>query len=57
MGRVLVAPLAVFAHLDPVWIVLLVLHGGVIAPLTHAAREGDYVFHSWLFGGAEKKKA
>jgi hypothetical protein len=57
MGRVLVAPLAVFAHLDPVWIILLVLHGGVIAPLTYAAREGDYVFHSWLFGGAEKKKA
>jgi hypothetical protein len=51
------APLAVFAQLDPLWIVLLVFHGGVVAPLTHSAGEGDYVFHSWLFGGAEKKKA
>jgi hypothetical protein len=51
------APLAVFVHLDPLGIVFLVLHGGVIASLTHAARECDYVFHSWLFGGAEKKKA
>jgi hypothetical protein len=54
---VLVAPLAVFAQLDPVRIVLLVLYGGVVAPLTHAASESDDVFHSWLFGGAEKKKA
>jgi hypothetical protein len=54
---VLVAPLAVFAHHDPVRIVLLVFHGGVVAPLTHAAREGDDVFHGWLFGGGEKKKA
>jgi hypothetical protein len=52
-----VAPLAVFAELDPVWIVLLVLERGVIAPLTHAAGEGDDVFHGWLSGGAEKKKA
>jgi hypothetical protein len=52
-----VAPLAVFAHLDPVRIVLLVFYGGVVAPLTHAACEGDDVFHGWLFGGAEKKKA
>jgi hypothetical protein len=52
------APLAVFAQLDPVRVVLLVLHGGVVAPLTHSAGEGDYVFHSWLFWwGAEKKKA
>jgi hypothetical protein len=34
---VLVAPLAVLAQLDPVRIVLLVLQGGVVAPLTHAA--------------------
>jgi hypothetical protein len=52
-----VAPLTVFAQLDPVGIVLLVLHGGVIAPLTHSAGEGDDVFHGWLSGGAEKKKA
>jgi hypothetical protein len=57
MRGVLVTPLAVFAHLDPVWIVLLVLHGGVVAPLTHAAGEGDDVFHGCLFGWAEKKKA
>jgi hypothetical protein len=57
VGRVPVAPPAIFAQLDPLWIVLLVFHGGVIAPLTHSAGEGDYVFHSWLFGGAEKKKA
>jgi hypothetical protein len=57
MLGVLVAPLAVFAQLDPVRIVLLVLHGGVVAPFTHSAGEGDDVFHSWLFGGAEKKKA
>jgi hypothetical protein len=53
-----VAPLAIFGQLDPVRIVLLVLHGGVVAPLTHAASESDDVFHGWLFGlGAEKKKA
>jgi hypothetical protein len=52
-----VAPLAVFAHLQAVWIILLVFHGGVVAPLTHTAGEGDYVFHSCLFGWAEKKKA
>jgi hypothetical protein len=57
MRGVLVAPPAVLAHLEPVWVVLLVLHGGVVASLTHAAREGDDVFHSGLFGGAEKKKA
>jgi creatinine amidohydrolase/Fe(II)-dependent formamide hydrolase-like protein len=47
-----VAPPAVFAQ-----IVLLVLHGGVVAALTDAAREADDVFHGWLFGGGEKKKA
>jgi hypothetical protein len=57
VGCVLVAPLAVFAQLDPVWIVLLVLDSGVVAPLTDAAGEGDDVFHGWLSGGAEKKKA
>jgi hypothetical protein len=57
VGCVLVAPLAVLAQLDPIRIVLLVLDGGVIAPLTHSAREGDDVFHGWLSGGAEKKKA
>jgi hypothetical protein len=51
------APTAVFAHLEPIRIVLLVFHGGVVAPLTHAACEGNDVFHSSLFGGAEKKKA
>jgi hypothetical protein len=50
-------PPAVLAQLEPVRIVLLVLHGGVVAPLTHAAGEADDVFHGWLFGGAEKKKA
>jgi hypothetical protein len=50
-------PPAVLAQFEPVRIVLLVFHGGVVAPLTHAARQADDVFHSWLFGGAEKKKA
>jgi hypothetical protein len=51
------APLAVLAHLESFWIVLLVFHGGVVASLTHTAGEGDYVFHSCLLGWAEKKKA
>src|ERR1700676_5132926 len=54
---VLVAPLAVFAQLDPVGIVLLVLHGGVIAALTHSAGEGDDVFHGWLSGWGCKEKS
>jgi hypothetical protein len=47
---VLTVPLAVFAELDTVRIVLLVLQGGVIAPFADGAGEGDDVFHSWLFG-------
>jgi creatinine amidohydrolase/Fe(II)-dependent formamide hydrolase-like protein len=55
---VLVAPLAVLAHLEPIRIVFLVLHGGVVAALADATREADDVFHRVLFGlGAEKKKA
>jgi hypothetical protein len=57
VSGVLVAPLAVLAELDPVRIVLLVLQGGVVAPLADAAREGDDFFHAWLFGWGRKKKA
>jgi hypothetical protein len=53
-----VAPPAVFAQFDPFGIVLLVLYGGVVAALTDAAGEADYVFHGCLFGWeGEKKKA
>jgi hypothetical protein len=52
---VLVAPLAVLAQLDPVGIVLLVLQGGVVAPLADATCQGDYFFHASLFGGGKKK--
>jgi hypothetical protein len=55
MRRVLVAPPAVFAHLDAIWIVLLVLDGRVIAALTHAAGQGDDVFHSQKLLGGKKK--
>jgi hypothetical protein len=50
------APAAVFAELQTVWVVLLVLHGGVIAALTDAAGEGDDVFHSQI-PEAEKEKS
>src|SRR5947209_19734228 len=52
---VLVAPLAVLAELDPVGIVLLVLHSGVVAPFADAAGEADDVFHGWLFGWEKEK--
>src|SRR5207249_9529346 len=52
---VLVAPPAVFAQLDPVGIVLLVLQGGVVAPFADAAGEGDDFFHAWLFGWGKEK--
>src|SRR5690242_12529160 len=52
---VLVAPLAVLAELDPVGIVLLVLQGGVVAPLADAARQRDYFFHASLFGWGKEK--
>jgi hypothetical protein len=42
---VFVTPLAVLAELDPVWIVLLVLQGGVVPALANAACEGDDFFH------------
>src|SRR3989442_9147768 len=47
---VLTVPLAVLGQLQAVWIVPLVLHGGVVAPFADGAGEGDDVFHSWLFG-------
>jgi hypothetical protein len=50
-------PPTVFAELQTVWIVLLVLHCGVVAALTDAAGEGDDVFHSQKFLGLRKKKA
>src|SRR5437879_13244642 len=53
---VLVAPLAVLAELDPVGIVLLVLHSGVVAPVADAAVEADGVFHGWLSGWGEEEK-
>src|SRR5439155_20962937 len=53
--RVLVAPPAVLAQLDPVGIVLLVLHGGVVAPFADAAGQGDDFFHASLVGGGKKK--
>src|SRR5438034_11334260 len=55
VGGVLVTPPAVFAQLDPVGIVLLVLQGGVVAPFADAAGEGDDFFHAWLFGGGKEK--
>jgi hypothetical protein len=56
MRGVLAAPPAVFAELHSIWVVLLVLHGGVVAPLTDAASEADDVFHSQI-PGLRKKKA
>src|SRR5213594_1622412 len=52
---VLMAPLAVLAQLDPVGIVLLVLQGGVVAPLADAAGQGDDFFHASLFGWGKEK--
>jgi hypothetical protein len=56
MQGVLPIPLAVLAELDPVWIVLLVFQGGVVAPFADGASEGDDVFHSQI-PGLRKKKA
>jgi hypothetical protein len=51
-------PLAVLGELQTVRIVLLVLHGGVVAPFADAAGEGDDLFHGCLFGwGGRKEKA
>src|SRR5438552_14498437 len=54
---VLVVPPAVLAELDPVGIVLLVLHGGVVSPFADGAGEGDDLFHACLFGLGEKEKS
>jgi hypothetical protein len=56
VGRVLVAPTTVFAELQAIWIILLVLKGGVVAALTDSAGEGDDVFHS-QYSWAEKEKS
>jgi hypothetical protein len=56
MQGVLMVPPAELHELDPVGIVLLVLHGGVVPSLADGAGEGDDFFHACLSGG-EKKKA
>ena len=45
MIRVLLAPAAVFLHLDPLGIIFLVLHSGIVAPLAFAASQSHNNAH------------
>ena len=49
MQRVLLAPLAIFLHLESIRIILLVLFGRVIAALALSAGQGDQRTHEFSF--------
>ena len=49
MHCVRLAPLAIFLHLNTVWIILLVLGGRIVAALALGACQGDQRTHEFSF--------